>query len=134
MIALNPNVPMRRLIWSLSCTVKAPSMIPAMNTVVVITLRSDMGRPLVAGAGPPFPAVDSSQLSPLARLLIANTISRGRPLSSPVVMLWRFKLGSDAVRSAAARRHRCSIRPAARHHDGVVARTASGTAFLEAGT
>src|SRR4029077_7401504 len=42
MIVLKPKVPRRKLIWSLSCTVNAPSMIPAMNTVVTTTLRSDM--------------------------------------------------------------------------------------------
>jgi hypothetical protein len=36
MIALNPNVPSCRLIWSLSCTVKAPSIIPATNAIVTM--------------------------------------------------------------------------------------------------
>jgi hypothetical protein len=43
MIVLKPKVPRRRLNWSLSCTVNAPSMIPAMKTVVVIVKRSDIG-------------------------------------------------------------------------------------------
>ena len=43
MMAPNPNVPRWRLIWSLSCTVNAPSMIPAINIVVATTWRSDMG-------------------------------------------------------------------------------------------
>ena len=36
MIALNPNVPSCKLIWSLSCTVNAPSMSPATNAIVTM--------------------------------------------------------------------------------------------------
>src|SRR6478672_1444529 len=43
MIVLKPEVPRCRLNWSFSCTVNAPSMIPAINIVVATTWRSDMG-------------------------------------------------------------------------------------------
>jgi hypothetical protein len=43
MMASNPNVPRCRLNWSLSCTVNAPNMIPAMNSVTAMVLRSDIG-------------------------------------------------------------------------------------------
>ena len=52
MMASNPNVPRCRLIWSLSCTVNAPSMIPAINIVVAMTLRSDLGVLLLLDAPP----------------------------------------------------------------------------------
>ena len=43
MIVLKPEVPRCRLNWSFSCTVNAPSMIPAIDIVVATTWRSDMG-------------------------------------------------------------------------------------------
>jgi hypothetical protein len=51
MIVWKPKLPRCRLNWSLSCTVNAPSMRPAMNSVVAMVVRSDMG-PRIASAPP----------------------------------------------------------------------------------
>ena len=74
MIALNPNVPSCRLIWSLICTVRAPSIILATNAIDDVAV----GHGVASCCWPPaFPAIDSSQLSSLTRLLIANIIGPG---------------------------------------------------------
>jgi hypothetical protein len=56
MIVLKPKVPRCRLNWSLSCTVNAPSMMPAMNTVVAMVMRSDIG-PRIASTLPELPTI-----------------------------------------------------------------------------
>ena len=66
MIELNPRVPRCRLIWSFSCTVNAPSMSPAINTVVTITLRSDIGPPIDRYLNSSSRSSSSVDLSPSA--------------------------------------------------------------------